>query len=684
MRFTVRKALILPFILAALLIFPLPVLADDDDEQAKKRAKRSAASSQASEKQAAELTAPVVMVTASRVLTDVFELPMTVNVLTEEDLRHNPKMDLGEILNDIPGVSVEPSGGPGTGRISIRGEHAGRTLLLIDGVRMTNQAQSATVTSFVMADPSNIERIEVIKGPASVLYGSEAIGGVVNIITKKGGTGKPIGFRTSVKVDTSNLSVNPTASVFGDYNGINYRFSTSTTTSGNIKKADGTRTSDTEFNMRQYTGQLGYKWDSGNFSIQANRYQSDLKAVMDNADRFMWPINDRDTLAGTLVFDDVSEYLTKLTFTATAQNAERMWFSPGGDVYSDQDLYELSVQSDWKLGNHNIIAGLEYSFDDVTSSNRRIIGLSPIRTVEGEQTKFSAFVQDEWKFHEDWIATMGLRSTFLEAKRKKGSLFTPAQDPANVKDKRSNGTVGSLGLTYTGFDDWALRAAWNQGRRDPSLSHLMIGSAGMGLQVYLPNPDLEPETSNNFEVGARYRDGGWDIDMAVYYNQAKNFFDTKDFGGGVQMFVNADKAKTFGSELSVAYTFDGWNLTPYSNFTWMHRKTTEDGITISGSSYGTPRFRGKTGLKWHSDPSRSWTFFADGYVDWASKGYKLSGSPRPAWQDASLNFGFEGGESIKYNVTFGVRNMFNQDFANSKGGSSPVGRHYVVGVGFEY
>ena len=117
-----------------------------------------------------------VMVTASRTTQDLFDLPMTVNVLTAEELQQNPKTDLGEILSDIPGVEVDAPGGPGTGRVSIRGEHAGRTLLLIDGVRMTNQASSASVTTFLMADASNIERIEVIKGPASVLYGFEAIG----------------------------------------------------------------------------------------------------------------------------------------------------------------------------------------------------------------------------------------------------------------------------------------------------------------------------------------------------------------------------------------------------------------------------------------------------------------------------------------------------------------------------
>ena len=673
MFFSTRGALPASFALASLLLCPGPALADDDETNGDSAA------------QSEEIQVATIMVTATRVLTDLFEVPITVNVLTEEDLRKNPKVDLGEILSDIPGVSVEAPGGPGTARVSIRGEHTGRTLLMVDGMRMTSQASSAALTTFLMTDASNIERIEVIKGPASVLYGSEAIGGVVNIITKKGGGGKPIGFDSSVLVDTSTLSVSFRGAVFGEQNGISYRAFGSNTSSGAVKRADGTRVHGTDFDMTQYGGQLGYRWDSGNFFLQATRYEGSMKMVADNWERFQWPINDRDSLNGAIVFDDVSEYLKKLTINASAQNAERMWYSPASDVYSDQNNYSLSVQSDWVFGKHSVIAGLEYDFDDVKSTTRRNSLTAVKYKVNGEQTKISPFLQDEWKITDDWTATFGVRGTFLEAKRGDGTLFSSARDKNPKKRQRTSGVVGSFGLTYTGIDDWALRASWNQGRRDPLLSHLMIGSSGMGMQTYLPNPDLKPETSNNFEVGARYRGGGWDVDWAVYYNEAKNFFDTKQLGTFLYQFVNQDKATTLGSELSVAYTFDQWNLTPYSNFNWIYRRTTQDGVTSSRTQYGTPRFRGKTGLKWHTDPSaRNWTFFADGYVDWASKGYRLDDSDRPAWQDVSFNFGLEGGEALRYNLTLGIRNIFNQDFSGSKGGTNSAGRHYVIGLGIKY
>jgi len=136
-----------------------------------------------------QLTSSSVQVTASRVERELLEVPMSVSVITSEDIRKSPASTVGGLLQDVPGVEVVNSGAQGLKRISIRGESPHRTLVLIDGQKIAeNKSMDGTP---IMIDPSIIERIEVIRGPASVLYGSEAMGGVVNIITKKGGT-KPI------------------------------------------------------------------------------------------------------------------------------------------------------------------------------------------------------------------------------------------------------------------------------------------------------------------------------------------------------------------------------------------------------------------------------------------------------------------------------------------------------------
>ena len=132
----------------------------------------------------AEKTGEVV-VTASRVAQELEDVPMSVSVITSDDIRRSSARTVGELLEDIPGVQIMNDGTQGLKRLSIRGEDAFRTLVMIDGQKISEHKSMSGAP--ILIDPTEIERIEVIKGPASVLYGSDAIGGAVNIITKKGG-----------------------------------------------------------------------------------------------------------------------------------------------------------------------------------------------------------------------------------------------------------------------------------------------------------------------------------------------------------------------------------------------------------------------------------------------------------------------------------------------------------------
>ena len=112
-----------------------------------------------------------VYVTATRVEKELQDVPMSVSVMTSEDIKRSPARTIGELLQDVPGVEIRNSGGQGFKRISIRGENPNRVLILIDGQKLVeNKSMDGTP---LLIDPSNVERVEVIKGPASVLYGSD-------------------------------------------------------------------------------------------------------------------------------------------------------------------------------------------------------------------------------------------------------------------------------------------------------------------------------------------------------------------------------------------------------------------------------------------------------------------------------------------------------------------------------
>ena len=133
--------------------------------------------------QAADVTTEDVKVTAGRVEQELMDVNMSVGVMTEDEIAQSSAKTIADMLDDIPGVEVQNDGSQGLKRISIRGMGTFRTVLMIDGQRITeHKSMSGTP---ILIDPSAVERIEVIKGPASVLYGSDAIGGAINIITKK-------------------------------------------------------------------------------------------------------------------------------------------------------------------------------------------------------------------------------------------------------------------------------------------------------------------------------------------------------------------------------------------------------------------------------------------------------------------------------------------------------------------
>ena len=137
---------------------------------------------------------PETVVTATRVPTSVDRVGNAITVITEEQIRERQVTSVADILRTVPGVAVNRSGG-GVGtltQVRIRGAEANHTLVLIDGVKVNDPALGSEF-DFGNLLASGVERIEVLRGPQSALYGSDAVGGVINIITKRG-KGKPSGY----------------------------------------------------------------------------------------------------------------------------------------------------------------------------------------------------------------------------------------------------------------------------------------------------------------------------------------------------------------------------------------------------------------------------------------------------------------------------------------------------------
>ncbi|MDR1489452.1 MAG: TonB-dependent receptor plug domain-containing protein, partial [Desulfovibrio sp.] len=265
-----------------------------------------------------------VVVTATRVEREAFDVPSSIAIVNQKQLQREPRGTIAEQLQDIPGVEVTDGGmGGGAKRVRIRGESAARVLILIDGMKISEQ--KSMDGSMIMIDSLNVERIEVIKGPASVLYGSEAIGGVVNIITKKGGT-RPIQATLATTFDSSNDSVTPYISLYGSYEGFNYRVS-GDYVDANDKRGGSGRIDNTSYMQRNISAYLDYTWEHGKIGAGYDQFWSSIN--IPGADsggarvELDLPRWERERYYAFLELNQISDYLQKIKLTGFMQKMRK-------------------------------------------------------------------------------------------------------------------------------------------------------------------------------------------------------------------------------------------------------------------------------------------------------------------------------------------------------------------------
>jgi hemoglobin/transferrin/lactoferrin receptor protein len=654
-----------------------------------------------------------VVVTATRTERELQEVASSIAVVSEEDIKKAEATTIADLLQDMPGVEVFDQSVPGAKRIQVRGESGSRVLVLIDGQKISEQ--KSMDGSALLIDPNRIERIEVIKGPASVLYGSEAIGGVINIITKKGGM-KPVQAELSSTYDSSADGVIGYASVFGGHKGLSYRLSGSWTDYGDRRTPDGTLDS-SSYDIQEYSAFLGY--DRGRFSIGAtyDKYKSDVNSstpdgILDDTIKYFQldlPRWDREKAGAYVEVRDLAESLPRIRVDVYHQNTKKLFkndmdlnISMGflGDViiqnritsYNDQDTTGGNFQVDWvPHPDHYIIFGYEPvvdSLDTYTNLLQNVLLPPPFGTqttdttfrYDAEMRTHALYLQDEWSLPYDLTATLGVRQTWVSSELKRTN--DPDLDKGTTDDSHP---VFSAGLVYSGFDNLSLRTLFSQGYRFPNLQQLFIGTMHGGHEPTFANPDLKPEKSNNFEVGARYAGAALNADVAVFFSDAEDYITTAPVIGGRQ-FANVDTAETFGAELSLSYLFSDIGLTPYASATWIKRKF--EGDEFSTRDTGHPPLWGRTGLRYERSFAQNIDFFSDVYARWALKAREeFADGTRESygsWVTLNLMLGARFGRERQYFATLNLNNILDRSYIPAQSMLVQPGFHAVIKTGITF
>lgn len=643
------------------------------------------------------LTTNSVIVTAGKKVQDILDVQYSVDVITAEEVERTVVTRFADLLKDIPGVFVTTSGGE-YDRVSIRGEGSGETLVLIDGVKTSSVFHGHG--GELAIDPSIIESIEVIKGPATVLYGAEALGGVINIITKKGGT-EPIQGEFRTAYSSSSLSFVNTMSVFGDYEGFSYRLMGSYDDYGDYQYGDE-RKADSGGIRWDVNSYLSYDFtDKLTVGFGYERFDRQVEYGATLSDESVYA-TDRFTLDAT--YKDISPYLAQV-------KAVGFYYVNDHDYLNSTHTYDTSIeikntgfniQSDWTLGDSTyLIAGYDYLREEY--DYLRYYYASPTLNIrEAEQNTHAVFAAVEHSLPADFTLSYGARYVYMNTEL--GTYYNVDSTGAVTSDQGTLGgsesdVVFNVGLVWTGVDNLALRALWSQGYRPPSFynKYMDIPSASGG---FLHNEDLLPEESDNFEIGARYADGAFTADIATYYTKSKNRLSSRSVvvdGNSYTQWYSAYKTDTMGLEASLSYKV-GYGLEPYISASWMRRQE----ISAAGERENIdtlPSLTGTIGLRYNDklDSFYNVKVNADLYVRYQGQvefesyvfnsstySYDIVDVVNDPWATVNLSFGAEWGENYDYFAQIELLNLTNKDYYYTTGTEYQPGfnANFVLGYRF--
>jgi vitamin B12 transporter len=464
-----------------------------------------------------DLVTESLVVSASRTPQNINRIASDVSLISLEDTAAQQIDGLKGALGQQPGVTVVTTGAVGGDTyVFVRGAYSHHTLLIVDGVRMNDR--SASYSAFMSyADLSGVNRIEVLRGPQSPMYGSAAIGGVVLVDTMRG-TDEFYGAAKLVGGSFDTVAVAGAAR--GAAESLDYSVA-----AGRYRTANDT--SDNDFDSWSHAAQVGFAATERLRLGATLRVQEGEYAAAGSRTRFERGLAASSNELATLYANWEAAETISTRFIAGLHRREYRWHadSPSAQV---NDRRILDWQTAWRpTAAVELVGGLNHERSDYE--------VSGLRTHDDISAVFLSGVA-------------ALSNTFaLNA----GVRY---DDFASVGDA----TTWRAGAAWIARPNTKLRATYGTGFAAPGSSDRY----GVSAWGQLPNPDLMPETSRGWDLGVDYAVGGDTLTFSVTYfeNRFERLIDWIDIeseeGGG--MFVNRREAKTRGAELGAALRFDAW------------------------------------------------------------------------------------------------------------------------------
>ncbi len=494
-----------------------------------------------------------VVVTATSVAADEKEIGSAVTVITRQEIEKRETPVVSDLLRSVAGLDVVTLGSPGSQTsLFTRGTNSTQTLVLVDGARMNSPFFAGYDWSAMTTE--NVERIEIVRGPFSALYGSDAIGGVVQVFTRspeQGVSGRATGEVGNLGQGRGSGSFSIGEGVFGASGSYSYN------------AYDGDRPN-TDWRERNGSARLEARLSEGSrIAVEGSILDGEVGSPGAIGSPFASPTarglfrEERIAVPGNFALSDTNH----LDVLFANVRSKPGFVDVGFESQTDAETLQARVADTAKLGDHQLTAFGNWERWKVDDGSNFGANLTDQRT-----EIWGLGAQDAWTLGA-FIVTAGLRYD-------RHSVFGEAWSP--------RGTISWVSTDAL----WKVRASGGTGFRAPTVGELYYPFSG--------NPDLKPEHSVSYEVGAERYVGDGRAEVSLFWNDLKDLI-VYDFNQ--QLNLNIGKARTRGVEI-------GWhqsvlpNLAFDANYTYLDAQNLVDDSRL----LRRPHHAASLGVDWHPIP----------------------------------------------------------------------------------
>ena len=644
----------------------------------------------------------IVVTTAGGFEQNIADAPASISVISAEELQKKSYTDVIDAVKNMPGVSVQ--GGGNNKEITIRGMGANYTKYLVNGRPVSagrtvngNGTDGGKIGAY-LPPIDMIERIEVVRGPMSSLYGSDAMGGVINIITKKASSSNWHGSISPEYTKSNNDYANDSYGVGMYVSGPLIKDKLSLSLDGNFQGNDESDyvggegqksgSSESEKKVRKFGTELVWNVDEHHdiglrYDFTGQQYTTTLGKSVGIASQASTNENEKDlyTLTHKASYDN---------FTVDSYYQDETTKKVYSGAVSDQkqeDLKVFNTQGTFFLGDHTLTVGGQYQKEKITDTTNGLASVTGVTSLD--RWLFALYAENEWSITDDFALTLGARYNKDEYF---GGEITPR-------------IYGIYHLT----DVLTLKGGVSTGYKQPAISQISEGfgsRTGKGSGVIIGNPNLSPEKSISYELGFNFSDPelGLSSSLMVFKSDFKDKIvedrlcetpgttnsspvqDWKCSANGkpyrfVSQMMNVSDAEMKGVEFALDYDLL-YNLRASTSYTYTESEQ-KSGEFKGQALNKMPKHMLNAGLDY--DVSDTWNTWMDYNYRGKTSDYlsrTAMGNGTPAYGTFDAGAVFKATQSLS--LTAGVYNIANKEISNSEYDIVLDGRRYTVGMNFKF